>query len=484
MNKRATSVWWLIACLAFFSPSLANGFWQLADPLEVEQPHREFLFDDEVVDQMAASQLAGPQVEPTLLVRNFDALVIGTSRNAMELLMSRLDQALHFKVEDVARECRLSEPQKSKLLLAGRGDIKRLVDRIYRERKQFEASDAGPFDLAVRQNLMTVARSLQESVNTGPFGGGSIFARVLGRDFTSEQFAAYMILEEVQRLGGQISTRVRGGVEFKEVIVTAGLNDEQLSRLAKLPNLLSLTAEMSRVSDEGLIRLAGLTRLEVLDLSRTQIGDAGLAHLRGLKNLNIVRLRNTAVGDRGLAHLAELPNLRELHIQGTLISDEGLAHLKGLPQLEVLNLGRTRITDAGLIALNLPGLTHLKDLGLSQTKVTGAGLALIGQCDNLERLVLIGTPTTDSVLRKLRQLKNLRHLLVDQTQITDDGLAELAGLSRLESLEVSNTPVSDVGLFSLRMLANLKYVNVANTHVTDDGVSEFHRALPDAVVHQ
>jgi hypothetical protein len=477
-------VWSLIACLAAFAPSLANGFWQPGIPDAVEQSQREFLFDDEVVDQIDGPQMVRPQVEPGQLVRNFDALVIGTRRNAMEALMSRLDQALHFKVEDVARECRLSEPQKGKLVLAGRGDIKRLVDRIYRERKSFESANAAELNLAAGRNLMAVARSLQESVNTGPFGDGSIFVRVLGRDFTSEQFAAYMILEEVQRLGGRISTSLRGGVEFKEVIVAGGLTDEHLSRLAKLPNLLSLTVEMSRVSNEGLVLLTGLTSLEVLDLSRTQIGDAGLHHLRGLKKLKVVRLRNTAVGDGGLAHLAELTNLRELQIQGTLISDEGLAHLKGLSQLEVLNLGRTRITDAGLVALNLPGLFHLKELSLSQTKLTGAGLALVSQCDNLERLVLIGTQTTDSVLRSLRQLKNLRHLLIDQTQITDDGLEELAGLARLESLEVSNTPIGDVGLFSLRMLANLKYVNVANTRVTDDGVSEFQRALPDAVVHK
>ena len=42
----------------------------------------------------------------------------------------RLETILAARVDKIARQCGLTEVQKKKLLLAGRGDIKRFFDRV------------------------------------------------------------------------------------------------------------------------------------------------------------------------------------------------------------------------------------------------------------------------------------------------------------------------------------------------------------------
>lgn len=479
------SVWFLAICLTAFVPSFANAFWLPPVPREgpALRPDQQ-LVDEDTGDAISPEAMDVSTV-PVAPPQRFGLLLFGNPQSVPDTVNERLEKILRFKLDDVARECRLSEAQKKKLLLAGRGDIKRLVDEMHAEQRSFESVPPGHFDPERTRILQAAVRRLRELVNAGPFDDESIFAKVLRRDLTAEQYAVYVVTDEIQRWGGTITTVAQGGAEFKNVSAMGGtLNDERLAKLTKLPNMRVLTAELTSITDGGLASLAGLNRLEVLDLSRTRISSPGMLHLAGLRNLQVVFLRNTVVGDEGLLHLGKIASLRELHLQGTPVTDTGLAHLKWLEQLELLNVGRTRITDAGLIDLNLSNLTRLKELGLSHIKVGDRGMERIGRCANLERLILIGTPITDSTIRHLRNLKKLRYLLIDQTGITDDGLAAFADIASLENLEASNTPIGDIGLLSLRKLASLKYLNVANTQVTDDGVSEFHRALPDVVVHK
>src|SRR5208283_5075319 len=67
----------------------------------------------------------------------FDQWVFGGPRNS-KAGRNKLDSLLALQVDDVARMCPLSEVQKKKLLLAGRGDIKRFFDKVEEKRKKFE----------------------------------------------------------------------------------------------------------------------------------------------------------------------------------------------------------------------------------------------------------------------------------------------------------------------------------------------------------
>jgi Leucine-rich repeat (LRR) protein len=467
------------AWLTIGDTSQATAFWQRpvpsAEEADDDEPEN---YDDHVIDEPpAVPPLAARRVPvPAKPFQTFD-------EDAQDALTIRLLKLLDGKLENLSQEFGFSDQQRRKLRLAGKGDIKRLFDRIQRERKPFDSVDARQADAATRQKLLDSARALQQLEFYGPFGRGSILMKVLRPKLSEEQFTNLSATDEIRAWGGQISIVLRGGIVYKDVVL-GDLTEERLTHLAGVPNIRSLTAELAHISDRQLSPLSRLTSLEVLDLSRTNIGDEGLVHIGRLPNLEVLRLRNTKFGNRGVAQLAQLSKLRELQIQGTGVTDEEISHLRSHKHLESLNLSRTRLTDAGFIRLNLAGFPQLRELSLSQTKISDSGISEIGNCPNLERLNLIGTQLTDSSVGALLNLNKLRHLLIDQTQITDHGLKQLADLAGLESIELSNTLASDIGLLALRPLTRLKYLNVANTRVTDDGVSEFHRALPDVIVQK
>ena len=79
---------------------------------------------------------------------------------------NQLDSLLTLHVEDLERTCGLTPVQKKKLLLAGRGDIKRFFDRV-EERKKFtkNRNDQNQF-----QQIWQEIQPLRNSFNAGFFG--------------------------------------------------------------------------------------------------------------------------------------------------------------------------------------------------------------------------------------------------------------------------------------------------------------------------
>ena len=90
----------------------------------------------------------------------------------------RLDEILHARVEAAARTHRLSELQRAKLLHAGKGDIKRFFEAVEQGRHQFEI-DRRNFNSGYRtlRNL----DSLSQLYRDGPFGDGTLYAKMLRR---------------------------------------------------------------------------------------------------------------------------------------------------------------------------------------------------------------------------------------------------------------------------------------------------------------
>jgi hypothetical protein len=104
---------------------------------------------------------------------NFDRWVFGVTSEKARL--HKLDRILFWTVENVAWQNTMTEQERAKLTLAGKGDIKRLLDRIEAERQDFEEA---------RMNLTTGRQALQRlkplsvEVEKGPFGDDSLFAKV------------------------------------------------------------------------------------------------------------------------------------------------------------------------------------------------------------------------------------------------------------------------------------------------------------------
>jgi hypothetical protein len=136
---------------------------------------------DDLEDDVAAEDESGWRARVS--DAGFDRSLYGGASDeaaARQQLAALLQQA----VDDLS--------QKQKLQLAGRGDIKRLFDRIEESRRGIQAHVI--HDVAGMQALcLELSRALtplRKSLKTGPLGEGSLFARTLNRALTADQIAA------------------------------------------------------------------------------------------------------------------------------------------------------------------------------------------------------------------------------------------------------------------------------------------------------
>jgi hypothetical protein len=304
---------------------------------------------------------------------------------------------LRQKILSIDAICTLTDDQQRRLQLAGRGDIKRLIDRI--EEIATHLNRAGQEPAPVEDRLLELER-IKRGVKTEFSDDGSLFAKVLKRILTVEQNARFATLQEIERVGGRVCADPIGQNAVLDIsLAGAPFDDGDLARLKVLTGLQGLDLTSTRVTDKGLVHLEGLTKLHSLDLTGTKITDAGLTSVKRLHDLERLDLFGTRVTAAGLAHLIALRRLEELNLSDTRITDPGLAHLAGLKNLRSLNLHQTNVTDAGLAYL---------------TKLT-----------NLEWLDVSGTEVSDSGLAHVRELRKLEWVNLSHTRVTDAGVSEL-----------------------------------------------------------
>ena len=363
--------------------------------------------------------------KPRLRAQRFDELMFGRSLpEGVTLMRSRFDSALLQKLDVITWVCGLSKAQHRQLELAGRGDIKRYLDRADDLRRQFSAVEAR--DGVMIQKVSRGMAVLRDQMSSGLHEEGSLFARILEKALTPEQARRIPAIRAVERAAGTIQRRLRGDGAVNEIRLSARtFTDADLGQLSGLRDLHLLALDGTPITDAGLTHLQGMKNLKILDLARTAIGDAGLFDLRDLTALEELDLSSTRATDAGLAHLGKLTNLRRLYLYGTQITDAGLASLKSLKSLEALHLGQTRITDAGLARLNLKEMKALRELRLEGTPVGDAALAHFDGLKNLQTLDLRMTTVGDAGLPPLAGLANLQYVYLYHTRVTDAGIAAL-----------------------------------------------------------
>jgi hypothetical protein len=133
---------------------------------------------DEDDDHPPARLVQPFNVNAAMLERdNFDRWLFADERSDVER-WRHLDEILRDKVEAAAREHRLTDPERAKLRVAGKGDIKRFFDQVEDRRSAFE-SERKSFRTghAALRRLERFSQIYQE----GPFGEGSLFAKTLQR---------------------------------------------------------------------------------------------------------------------------------------------------------------------------------------------------------------------------------------------------------------------------------------------------------------
>jgi hypothetical protein len=110
-----------------------------------------------------------------LQTENFDRWMFADAPSEADR-RKHLEDALEAQIDRAALHHKLTAPQRAKLRLAGRGDIKRFFDQVEERRAQFEL--ARKSYKAGRAALLQLA-PLTQVYQEGPFGDGSLFAKTL-----------------------------------------------------------------------------------------------------------------------------------------------------------------------------------------------------------------------------------------------------------------------------------------------------------------
>ena len=128
-------------------------------------------------------------VQPVFVMadENFEQWIFREFQNSAGA-RGRLDALLNLNIESVAEVCGLSEAQRQKLWLAGRGDIKRFFDSVDVLRRKFQQVKTDQNRL---QELFRDVQPLHATFAAGPYGESSIFFKALKNTLTSEQTELY-----------------------------------------------------------------------------------------------------------------------------------------------------------------------------------------------------------------------------------------------------------------------------------------------------
>ncbi len=185
--------------------------------------------DDELIDDSDGLPIA---VQPRFVVAppaanadQVDQWVFGRLGGSAPA-RGKLDSYLALRIDDFERTLGLTELQKKKLELAGRGDIKRFFDRVQEAKCKFLRSQNEP-----NNNIWQEIQPLQLELNAGIFGDGSIFAKSITKTLNDDQAARY---ESVTR--ERIAERRKATIDWFVVHIDKGLgfSDEQRGRLVEL----------------------------------------------------------------------------------------------------------------------------------------------------------------------------------------------------------------------------------------------------------
>jgi hypothetical protein len=154
----------------------------------------------------------------------FGNMGLGTAGSAR----NRLDSLLTLNVDDLERTCGLTPVQKKKLLLAGRGDIKRFFDRVEEIRQRFTK---GQNDQNQFAQLWQEVQPLRNAYHAGFFGEDSIYAKALKGTLTPDQVEKHEAVV-LDRTLYRYWARVDLAMELLNNEV--GFTDDQRRQLVKL----------------------------------------------------------------------------------------------------------------------------------------------------------------------------------------------------------------------------------------------------------
>jgi hypothetical protein len=167
------------------------------------------------------------EVERRRALQEFERLVFQPDGDASGA-HRRLESQLAMHIQDLDQACGLSDPQKKKLQLAGRGDIRRFFDRYQAVVQKVQAMNNPAQNI---QDVWQDIGPLQMILQAGLFHEDSLFVKSLPNTLTGEQFARYDEMARERR-----ASRHRESIETAIAILQRGirLRDAQRRELISL----------------------------------------------------------------------------------------------------------------------------------------------------------------------------------------------------------------------------------------------------------
>lgn len=153
---------------------------------------------DEAVDGDDATIDEQHRARPRITNANLNQWTfgIGSDVASAEMATGLLDIELQDELKFIDAACKLTPTQRKKLSLAGRGDIKRFVDRAARLRTSIENTDHILTEDQFREwgtPLGAECEQMRQLLLAGLFGPDSLFFKTQGTTLTREQLALILL---------------------------------------------------------------------------------------------------------------------------------------------------------------------------------------------------------------------------------------------------------------------------------------------------
>lgn len=181
--------------------------------------------DEEIEEDVVVPMQPGVMIVQQPNLDQVDNWVFGRFGGSA-VARTRFDSVLALRIDDLERVCGLNEAQKRKLKLAGRGDIKRVFDRVEEAKRKFAQNQNDP-----NNNIWQAIQPLQVEVNSGLFKDDSIFQKTIKKTLTADQADRYDSMMRERNKGRYRATAEWFVVHLDKAL---GFSDDQRRRLAEL----------------------------------------------------------------------------------------------------------------------------------------------------------------------------------------------------------------------------------------------------------
>jgi Leucine-rich repeat (LRR) protein len=313
----------------------------------------------------------------------------------------------------------------------------------------------------------------------------------------------------IKEVGGSFEKDKAGRIVAVDLTST-WITDDDLGKLATLPELRRIDLSYTKIGDLGIAQLRPLKRVTYLNCNYcAYLTDGAVAYIKHWTNLEYLNVRGSEVtsrvfellaamkklksldvgfsrvNDDGFDALASLEALEELHIGGDKMSGLALPLLRLLPSLKILDVNGSQRTDSGRWGLmltdvnveSIAALTQLENLNMGGATVSDVGMKMLASLTNIQALDLSRMEITSTALEPLTKMPKLRKLNLWQSTRIDDRAIQY--VKSVEELDLGDTQITDAALTELQGSKRLKVLAVSGTKVTNEGMQKFRKARPD-----